>query len=485
MSLESAISERASNLPRRIIFVSPSKTLDMSRSILSPTASQPLPSPLLIVFTSFDVDLNSWNGKSTGKGALSLWTRNMVTQKIVSYNSSFYHGPALKAGAGVTGGQASQFAAAHGYRVVTGDSPTVGVAGGFTQGGGHSQLSGVYGLGADNVLEWEVVTAEGIHLVATPTKNSDLYWALSGGGGGTYGVVVSMTTRLFDDSCVSSATLAFDVDSTGGVEEFWTAVGVFHDELQHIVDSDGVVAALLLTNASLTVFSITAPGHTADSLSKLLQPMKSALINSCTAGLTEESLALTWNEGSGFHDLYTKTLMPLMDNVTESPVMGGRMVLRNNMASNKSDVLEAFRAATDGGRFYLASTALNTAGPALVARPVAANAVQPEWRDAFLSINIISSTWDWNQNWGEAAVRQADMIDRVLPAMEAATPGSAVYLNEGNWEQPDWQHAFYGANYNRLLKIKNKYDPHGLFYALTAVGSEAWIEDAKGRLCRN
>lgn len=104
----------------------------------------------------------------------------------MSYNSSFYHGPALKAGAGVTGGQASQFAAAHGYRVVTGDSPTVGVAGGFTQGGGHSQLSGVYGLGADNVLEWEVVTAEGIHLVATPTKNSDLYWALSGGGGGTY-----------------------------------------------------------------------------------------------------------------------------------------------------------------------------------------------------------------------------------------------------------------------------------------------------------
>lgn len=408
----------------------------------------------------------------------------MVSQEIVSYNSSFYNGPALKAGAGVTGGQAAEFAAAHGYRVVTGDSPTVGVAGGFTQGGGHSQLSGIYGVGADNVIEWEVVTPEGEHLVANPTKNSDLYWALSGGGGGTYGVVVSMTARLFADGQISSATLAFDVGSTGGVEEFWDAVGVFHDELQRISDSDGVVGALLLTNASLTVFSITAPGHTAESLSALLQPMKSSLSRSGKATLTEQSMGMTVTQGSGFYDLYSRTLMPLMDSVTEGPVMGGRMVLRENMASNKSAVIDAFRAATDGGRLYLASTALNTVGPAMVAGPVAANAVQPEWRDAFLSINIISSEWDWNQDWAEAAVRQDDMVRRVLPAMEAATPGSAVYLNEGNWAQPDWQRAFYGANYERLLQIKNKYDPQGLLYALTAVGSEAWGEDAQGRLCR-
>lgn len=408
----------------------------------------------------------------------------MVSQEIVSYKSSFYRGPALKAGAGVTGGQAAQFAAAHGYRVVTGDSPTVGVAGGFTQGGGHSQLSGLYGVGADNVLEWEVVTPEGKHLVANPTKNSDLYWALSGGGGGTYGVVVSMTARLFADGQISSAALAFDVGSTGGVEEFWDAVSVFHDELQRISDSDGVVGALLLTNASLTVFSITAPGHTADSLSALLQPMESALSRSGKATLTKQSMGMTVTQGSGFYDLYSKTLMPLMDSVTEGPVMGGRMVLRENMASNKSAVIDAFRAATDGGRLYLASTALNTVGPAMVAGPVAANAVQSEWRDAFLSINIISSEWDWNQDWAEAAVRQDDMVRRVLPAMEAATPGSAVYLNEGNWAQPNWQRAFYGANYEKLLQIKNKYDPQGLLYALTAVGSEAWGEDAQGRLCR-
>lgn len=94
--------------------------------------------------------------KSTGKGALSLWVRNMDSFEMVAYKSSFYSGPALKAGAGVTG---AEFAAGHGYRVVTGDSPTITLAGGYTQGGGHSQLSGLYGIRADQVIEWEIATA--------------------------------------------------------------------------------------------------------------------------------------------------------------------------------------------------------------------------------------------------------------------------------------------------------------------------------------
>ena len=49
------------------------------------------------------------------------------------------------------------------------------------QGGGHSILSSAYGLAADQTLEFEVVTMQGEHIVASPTQNEDLYWALSGG----------------------------------------------------------------------------------------------------------------------------------------------------------------------------------------------------------------------------------------------------------------------------------------------------------------
>ncbi|KAI0206592.1 hypothetical protein F4808DRAFT_644 [Astrocystis sublimbata] len=61
--------------------------------------------------------------------------------------------------------------------------------------GGHSLLASLIGLSSDQVLEWEVVTATGEHLAATPSHNSDLYWALLGGGGGTYAAVLSVTTK--------------------------------------------------------------------------------------------------------------------------------------------------------------------------------------------------------------------------------------------------------------------------------------------------
>lgn len=96
------------------------------------------------------------------------------TEIISDYQSPAYSGPAIKLGAGVIGSQADTAASLAGYRVVAGLCATVGIAGGYSQGGGHSALSNIYGLAADNVLEWEVVTALGDHLVATRTQHSDL-----------------------------------------------------------------------------------------------------------------------------------------------------------------------------------------------------------------------------------------------------------------------------------------------------------------------
>ena len=77
------------------------------------------------------------------------------------------------------------------------------------------------------------------------------------------------------------------------------------------------------------------------------------------------------------------------------------------------------------------------------------------------------------------------MTNKYLPPVEDLTPGGGAYLNEANFQQPDYQTAFYGGNYDRLLQIKDKYDPDQIFYALTAVGSDRWYEDQSrgGRLC--
>lgn len=70
------------------------------------------------------------------------------------------------------------------------------------------------------------------------------------------------------------------------------------------------------------------------------------------------------------------------------------------------------------------------------------------------------------------------------PALERLMTTPAAYLNEADFNQPNWQQAFYGTNYAKLLSIKNKYDPNGIFWGPTAVGSDAWAAAADGRLCK-
>lgn len=70
-------------------------------------------------------------------------------------------------------------------------------------GGGHSPLGPTYGLAVDNLLQFRVVTAAGQILVVNSVQNSDLFYALRGGGGGVYGVVYESRSIVFDD-CVNS-----------------------------------------------------------------------------------------------------------------------------------------------------------------------------------------------------------------------------------------------------------------------------------------
>lgn len=101
-------------------------------------------------------------GKSSGAGALSIWTHHLNSIKYLpAYKSSAYTGKAMKVGSGVQATEIYAAAKANGVTIVGGEGETVGVAGGYIQGGGHSPLAGIYGLAADSALEFDVVTADG------------------------------------------------------------------------------------------------------------------------------------------------------------------------------------------------------------------------------------------------------------------------------------------------------------------------------------
>jgi hypothetical protein len=63
------------------------------------------------------------------------------------------------------------------------------------------------------------------------------------------------------------------------------------------------------------------------------------------------------------------------------------------------------------------------------------------------------------------------------PGHERVEPNAGSYVSESNFFEPDWQKALWGENYARLLAVKEKYDPAGLFFVHHGVGSEAWSAD--------
>jgi FAD/FMN-containing dehydrogenase len=75
-------------------------------------------------------------------------------------------------------------------------------------------LSSLHGVGADQILSLRVVTADGQFRAASPTENTDLFWAIRGGGGSTFGVVTSMVVKAFPDQRTAIATFEWGVKTS-------------------------------------------------------------------------------------------------------------------------------------------------------------------------------------------------------------------------------------------------------------------------------
>lgn len=413
---------------------------------------------------------HDYNGKSTGAGALSVWTRDLNTIELVkSYRSLGYNGRALKLGAGVEVQAAYAFAAEQNGIVVGGNCPTVGIAGGLSQGGGHGPLATKFGLAADQVLEWDVLTASGETITASPKKNSDLYWALCGGGPGTYGVVLSMTVKLHASTSVSAAKLSFASPADqAGSDNFWGAIKTFAQSLPAMVDA-GLQVTFTLVPGAFIVSPATGVGVSRDTTDKLF--------NATLSKLDAAAIPYQYSsqEYASFLDSYKANNLPGA-NVSDS-ILGGRMLPRSSVGADIDTFIASLKAIS-ASNYLFAGIGLDVSQT-----PASKVAANPYWRKTLI-VGVLGTFFnyaDYNANL-EA---QKFMTTTLMPQLDKLTKGEpAAYVNEANFLEPNWQQVFYGTHYRQLDQIKRKYDPQDTFYALGAVGSDRWVQQAGGKLCR-
>ncbi|KAM6505839.1 hypothetical protein FSOLCH5_014015 [Fusarium solani] len=427
-------------------------------------------------------------GKSTGAGALSIWTHNLKDIKFTkSYRGAgSYTGPAFKLGAGIQVKDLYEAADREGYSAVGGECRDVGVTGGYTPGGGHSPLSPIAGLGADQVLSVDIVTPDGRFVTADEKQNTDLFWAVRGGGPATWGVVVSMTVKVYPKMSFSGMTWSVTTKDAGISEEaLWKALDVYWRRFPEYSDKKSYGYSFLFPagpgNYLWTMNPWMVPGMPLADFKKMVTP------------LLEEWKALGVDPKPTFfeHDRFLpawRTHFPAESVGNPYVRTGSRLIPRKNWEDPEllNKTISTLKGIGSEGAILIIYN-INAAAP----KGTPSNSANPAWRDANM-FAITGLSWTANSTKQEVADVNNKLTHDVMERLKAITPGGGGYGNEGDVMDPDFGQSFFGSNYPALYKLKQQIDPYGVFYAPTAVGSEDWyitgqeayVTKQTGRLCR-
>ncbi|KAK3499468.1 uncharacterized protein B0T23DRAFT_17731 [Neurospora hispaniola] len=418
-------------------------------------------------------------GRSVGWGALVINTHGF---KDISLTNSYrgacnYTGSAITVGAGVQAFEAlSKLHSLSPPKImVTGECATVGVAGGLVQGGGHGPLTNFYGFLADTALEFQVITADGALRTANAKTNPDLFWALRGGGPSAFGVIVQATYKTFDDYSSSGTTFALGPANVNNNDTlWWDAIAKFHSYSNHFVDNGLYIYYELYPGLSFRVQPVVGVNKTAAQLEAVLQP----LFNDWTAmGLTFDKTTTNY---STFYELYNALFESEV--AGDSALTGGWAFGKTDVAINNAGIIDAFKNVLNNGALLVGH--MWNGGHGLPQSQWADSAINLRFRnvsDKLITILPLSG----NAPLAEKEAAQRVLTDVVDGGLRAAGPNGAAYINEADPFQPNWQTAFWGTNYPKLLQLRQKWDPTGVFYSVSTPGTEKWEQiEYSTRLCK-
>ncbi|OJT04823.1 hypothetical protein TRAPUB_4395 [Trametes pubescens] len=329
-----------------------------------------------------------------------------------------------------------------------------------------------YEFGVDNILEMTMVTANGTFLTANTHVNPDLFWALRGGGGGTYGVVTSITYRTHPRVPVIGAFFSVGANASQPSASLLAAFTELVRITPSLTDAGwgghtDVVPAFL--GAGTIRFEITyiAPNVSWAAANATIQPYFDfvgalAANSSGDAAPMVVSFAAT-KQYTSFFDWYTQTIREILG-VGTNLELGSWLLPRTTLEDNPQGVAETVLE-TVAGYDLVAGGAASRVDPD-------AAGINPAWRKAAVQ-TVGGTSWAEGTTSDEINALRAALSERNA-RLRALAPESGAYFNEASPFEPDFKQAFFGSHYDRLRAIKRAHDPQDLFIVTEGVASDEW-----------
>jgi FAD/FMN-containing dehydrogenase len=455
---------------------------------------------------------HSYQGTSNAANSLLLWTRAMskitvheaftptrcggkvapvsaITTEAGAMWIDLYHAATTQAGRYVQGGGCT----------------TVGVAG-LIQSGGFGSFSKRFGTAAAGLLEAEIVTADGAVRTVNACMHPDLFWAIKGGGGGSWGVITKLTLRTHElPQFFGGADGVIKAHSNDAFHKLIAHfLGFYADSL---FNSHWGEQASIGADNSLKL-SMVCQGLDNQQAQKVWQPFfdwvralpqELSVVHKLRAGAEP---ARHWWDIEGNDSMVRDTREGAAKNhgwwQGDTEQVGAYLhgydslwlpatLLQEPQRRLLVDALFASSRHKSVGLHFNKGLAAAPAEAIAAARDTATN---PAVADAFALAIIADGQGPAYPGLVrpamnlDAAHKDARDIDLATAELRKIVPNAGSYVSESNYFNGSWQQAFWGQHYPRLRTVKTKYDPEGLFFVHHGVGSEDWSADGFTRIPR-
>ncbi|MEO8246618.1 MAG: FAD-binding oxidoreductase [Chloroflexota bacterium] len=344
--------------------------------------------------------------------------------------------------AGLTAGEVTAAVAEHGLAIGFGDTGSVGI-GGITLGGGVGYLVRKHGLTIDSLLGVEIVTADGQIRLVDAERDSDLFWAIRGGGG-NFGIVTRFRYRLVELPSIVGGMLLLPA-TPDVIAGFMAAAGAAPEELSAIVNVMQAPPMPFLPPervGELVVMAMIVFAGPDDEGERALAPFR-ALADPIADFVKPMRYPEMFQEEGGFEG--------------EKPVAVSRTMFMNEVDRSTAqliiDRLNAHVATTDA---MMSVAQLRVLGGAMAGVPVGATAFAH--RSSRIMVNVAALF----PAGADSSVHDAFVI-KLAAALHQGDDGHYVNFI-GPEGEDDPRLGYPEATWNRLVEVKRRYDPANLFH---------------------